>query len=67
MGAMQTVLVVVLVLLMIGTLGVLVMGVIGMVRGGGDPARSNRLMRYRVAFQAAALVIFGLLLMLLKR
>ncbi len=53
-------------LAMLGTLGVLLAGIIGMVRGGGNPARSNRLMRYRVLLQGAALLLFALLMSLLK-
>ncbi len=52
---------------MLATLGVLLVGIIGMVRGGGDPARSNRLMRYRVLLQGAALLLFALLMTLMKR
>ena len=51
---------------MLGTLGVLAAGMVGLVRGGGDPARSNRLMRWRVLLQAVALVLFALLLLLLQ-
>jgi hypothetical protein len=50
---------------MLGVLGVLAAGMIGLVRGGGDPMRSNRLMRWRVILQAVALVLFALLLTLL--
>jgi hypothetical protein len=39
---------------------------LGLVRGNGDPARSNRLMRWRIVLQAAALLLFALLLSLLK-
>lgn len=63
---MSTFLIVLLVLTMLGTLGVLVFGMIGMVRGGGDPVRSNRLMRWRVILQAGALVLVMLLISLLK-
>jgi hypothetical protein len=53
-------------LAMLGVVGVLAAGMIGLVRGGGDPVRSNRLMRWRVAMQAVALVLFVLLLTLLR-
>jgi Hypoxia induced protein conserved region len=53
-------------LLMFATLGVLFAGFFGLVRGGGDPARSNRLMRWRVILQGAALLLFALLMTLLK-
>ena len=63
---MHTFLTVLLVFAMIGVLGVLAAGMIGMVRGGGDPVRSNRLMRWRVLLQALALVLFVLLMSLLR-
>jgi len=63
---MRTVLMVLLGLAMLGVLGVLGAGMIGLVRGGGDPARSNRLMRWRVILQAVALVLFALLMLLLR-
>jgi hypothetical protein len=62
---MRTILMVLLGLAMLGVLGVLAAGMIGLVRGGGDPMRSNRLMRWRVILQAVALVLFALLLTLL--
>jgi hypothetical protein len=63
---MTTILTILVGLAMVGTLGVLIVGMFGLVRGGGDPARSNRLMRYRVILQAAALLLFALLMTLLK-
>ena len=57
---------VVLVAMMLGTLGVLFAGMIGLVRGGGDPLRSNALMRWRVLLQAGALVLFFILMALLR-
>ena len=53
-------------LAMLATLGVLFAGMIGLVRGGGNPARSNALMRWRVLLQAAALLLFALLMGLLR-
>jgi phosphatidylglycerophosphate synthase len=53
-------------LLMLGVLGVLFAGLIGVARGGGNPQRSNQLMRWRVMLQAAAIVLILLLLWLLK-
>jgi len=64
---MSTVLTVLLVVALVGTLVVLTLGVVQMVRGGNDAARSNKLMQYRVVFQAVALLLFLSLLMLLKR
>lgn len=52
-----------LILVMAGVLGVLVLGIVGVARGG-DPRRSNRLMRWRVILQAAALLLLALLLSL---
>lgn len=63
---MNTFLTVLLVLVMMATLGVLGAGVVGMIRGGNDPRRSNALMRYRVLFQMAAIGIFALILWLMK-
>ena len=63
---MKTLLTILIALLMLGTLGVLFAGLFGLVRGGGDPARSNRLMRWRVILQGAALLLFALLMTLLK-
>jgi hypothetical protein len=51
---------------MLGTLGVLFAGMIGLVRGGNDPARSNALMRWRVVLQGAALLLFMLLMSLMR-
>ncbi|MBV8704282.1 MAG: twin transmembrane helix small protein [Acetobacteraceae bacterium] len=51
---------------MFATLGVLFAGLIGVARGGDDPRRSNRLMRWRVLLQAAALLLFLLMLGLLR-
>ena len=66
MSRVKTFLVILLALLMLGTLGVLFAGLIGMVRGGGDPRKSNALMRWRVILQAAALLLFALLMGLLR-
>jgi hypothetical protein len=63
---MKTVLTVMVVVMMLATLGVLIAGLIGVARGGGDPRRSNRLMRWRVLLQAGTLVLFIILLSLLK-
>ena len=53
-------------LAMLATLGVLVAGMVGLVRGGGDPARSNVLMRWRVILQGVALLLFIALVSLLR-
>jgi hypothetical protein len=52
---------------MFGTLAVLAVGVISMVRGGPFNAKyGNKLMRMRVGMQALALALFALLLFLSK-
>jgi hypothetical protein len=63
---MRTFLTVLVGLAMLGVLGVLAAGLTGLVRGGGDPVRSNRLMRWRIILQAVALALFALLLMLTR-
>lgn len=64
-GAMHTFLTMLLVLALAGVLGVLFAGMIGVVRGG-DPRRSNRLMRWRVILQGVALLLLALLLSLAR-
>lgn len=63
---MTTFLSILVIIAMLATLGVLIAGMVGLVRGTSDPRRSNRLMRYRVMLQAAALALFALLMTLLK-
>ncbi len=67
---MKVLLTVLLGLTMLGVVGVLFAGLIGLARGGsdttGNPGRSNQLMRWRVVLQAAALVVFVILLTLLR-
>ena len=63
---MKTFLVIVIALLMLATLGVLFAGLFGLVRGGGNPARSNQLMRWRIILQGAALLLFALLVTVLR-
>lgn len=62
----KTFLTILVVVLMLATLGVLFAGFAGLIRGGGDPRRSNALMRWRIILQAAALVLFALLMTLLR-
>ena len=54
-------------LLMLGVVGVLFAGLLGVARGGGDPERSNRLMRWRISLQAGAILLFLLLITLLRQ
>ena len=61
-GAMSTVLSILLGVVMLALLGVLGAGMFGLVRGG-DPRRSNALMRARVLLQGVALAIIALILL----
>ena len=63
---MTTVLMVLIGLAMLATLGVLFAGIFGLARGGGSPARSNALMRWRVLLQGVALLLIVLLLSLAR-
>lgn len=63
---MSTALTILFVTALVGTLVVLALGVVQMAKGAPDGARSNKLMQYRVVFQAAAVVIFVSMLMLLR-
>lgn len=63
---MKTFLIIMVALLMLATVGVLIAGMVGLVRGGGDPRKSNQLMRWRVILQAAALLLFALLMSLMR-
>lgn len=62
---MKTFLTILLVLALIAVAVVLLMGVVGMLRGD-DPHRSNKLMRWRVGLQAVALAVVALLMLMLK-
>jgi hypothetical protein len=64
---MITFLTVLVVLGMIGTLAILFIGMVGIARPGNSPSRSNRLMQWRVVFQAVTLVLFAILLLVLRR
>jgi hypothetical protein len=65
-GCMKIVLVILVALMMLATLGVLLAGLLGLARGGNNPQRSNRLMRWRVVLQAGTLLLFLLLLSLMR-
>lgn len=62
---MRGVLTILVLILMLGTLGVLIAGLIGMVREG-DPRRSNKLMQWRVLLQGATLLLLVILMTLLR-
>ena len=53
-------------LAMLATLGTLFAGMVGMVRGAGNPERSNVLMRWRVLLQGLTLLLFLLFLALMR-
>ncbi|MDE2517052.1 MAG: twin transmembrane helix small protein [Rhodospirillales bacterium] len=60
---MRLFLVIAIGVLMLATLGVLLAGMLGMARGG-DPRRSNALMRWRIILQGSALLLFAILMLL---
>jgi len=62
---MHSVLVILIGILMLATLGVLIAGMIGLVREG-DPRRSNKLMQWRVLLQGSAILLFIILMSLLR-
>lgn len=62
---MKVFLTILLVLALASVAIVLLLGVVGMLRGG-DPRTSNKLMRMRVVLQGVALAIVALLLLMLK-
>ncbi len=64
---MSTILAILLAVVMLAILGVLGAGMFGMVRGSGDPRRSNALMRARVLLQGVALAIIALILLTRQR
>jgi NADH:ubiquinone oxidoreductase subunit 6 (subunit J) len=57
---------VLLVLALVGVLGVLLTGVVTMLRGG-NPRRSNKLMQARVIMQGLALLLLAILMLLGRR
>ncbi len=63
---MHTFLIVLIGILMLSTLGVLVFGMVSMVRER-DPRRSNKLMQWRVLLQGATILLFMILMSLLRR
>lgn len=63
---MTTILAILVALAMLAVVGVLLAGVVGLIRGS-DPRRSNQLMQWRVLLQGIAILLFVLLLTLLRR
>jgi len=53
------------VLAMLATLGTLLLGLVSMAKGG-NPQRSNKLMRSRVLLQGAALLLFVIFMMIYR-
>ncbi|NOG71490.1 HIG1 domain-containing protein [Roseicella sp. DB1501] len=48
---------------MLATLGVMLAGMLGLIRADGNASRSNTLMRWRVILQGITLALFALLLL----
>ncbi|HVJ52480.1 MAG TPA: twin transmembrane helix small protein [Aliidongia sp.] len=63
---MNTVFVVAIILALLATLGVLAMGIVQLFRGG-NPRRSNQLMRWRIILQFTALMLFMLFMLFARR
>jgi hypothetical protein len=66
MGHMKTVLTILVGLCMLATLGVMLAGMLGLVRSDGNAGRSNTLMRWRVVLQGVTLALFTLLLLVMR-
>ena len=59
---------IIIVIAMVATLGVLIVGVIGMARGGNfNRKNANKLMRARVALQALAVGLFAIVLLFIGK
>jgi hypothetical protein len=63
---MKTILIILMVLCMVAVLGTLFAGMLNLVRPDHDPRTSNKLMRWRVMLQGAALLVFALLITLYR-
>jgi hypothetical protein len=66
MDPMKTVLTILVGLCMLATLGVMLAGMLGLVRSDGNAERSNTLMRWRVVLQGVTLALFALLLLVMR-
>jgi hypothetical protein len=62
---MRSFLTVLIGLMLLATLGVLLAGMVGLVREG-NPRRSNKLMQWRVLLQGATILLFVILMSLLR-
>ena len=65
MQNMQVFLTALIGVLLLATLGVLIAGMVGMVRET-DPRRSNKLMQWRVILQGMTILLFVILMTLLR-
>jgi hypothetical protein len=63
---MKTALTILVGLCMLATLGVMLAGMLGLVRSDGNAGRSNTLMRWRVVLQGVTLALFALLLLVMR-
>ena len=63
---MKTVLTILVGICMLATLGVMLAGMLGLVRSDGNAGRSNTLMRWRVVLQGVTLALFALLLLVMR-
>lgn len=66
MDRMKTMLTILVGLCMLATLGVMLAGMLGLVRSDGNAGRSNTLMRWRVVLQGVTLALFALLLLVMR-
>jgi|KBSSwiStaDraftv2_1062776.scaffolds.fasta_scaffold3916063_1 hypothetical protein len=66
MDPMKTVLTILVGICMLATLGVMLAGMLGLVRSDGNAERSNTLMRWRVVLQGVTLALFALLLLVMR-
>ena len=66
MSPMQTLLAILVVIGLLATFGTMFAGILGVGKDGGA-ARSNKLMQYRVIFQAVAILLFGAMMFLIRR
>lgn len=63
---MKTLLMILVGLGMLATLGVMLAGMVGLVRGDENGGRSNALMRWRVILQGVTLALFALLVLVMR-
>jgi hypothetical protein len=66
MDPMKTALTILVGLCMLATLGIMLAGMLGLVRSDGNASRSNTLMRWRVVLQGVTLALFAVLLLVMR-